>query len=68
MSSQYEIRFLKDDESPTLIFWMACPSDDQAIWGMRQLFGLGCDRAEVWRGDRLVYAEDKAVLEFRRAS
>jgi hypothetical protein len=68
MWAEYEIRYSRGDDSPTLIFWVACPSDSQAIAAMRQLFGLKCDRAEVWRGDRLVASQDKVVLQFKRAS
>jgi hypothetical protein len=67
MWTEYEIRFLRE-AAPTLIFWTACPSESLAIKAMQGLFGLKCDRAEIWRGDRLVAAQDKVVLKFKRAS
>jgi hypothetical protein len=69
MWPEYEIRFLRG-RTPTLVYWLCCMGDDQAVRLMRQMLSLKCERAEVWRGDSLVHAQPsmRVVRESRPAN
>jgi hypothetical protein len=71
MCSNYQIRYLNGDGSPTLTYFVFCRTNESAIEQMQRMLGLECDRAELWRDDQLVYVERKGgatPLSFKRAA